>query len=115
MSDALFDSLLTQTCTIKSRTYNTSSVDDWGVPSETIEETGTTASCLIQLNSETVEMTIRGKKEMASHLGFFKYSVSIQQDDIVELDGVAYQVLSVDDPVSQNHHKEVQLKRIENI
>ena len=114
MSDSFYENLLTQTCTLKSRSYNVSNIDSWGVPVETVTTSSSTVPCLIQQNNETVEITVEGKKELATHIGFFLSATSIGLDDIIEISGVSYQVIGVDDPMAQEHHKEVLLKKIEN-
>ncbi len=114
MSDGFYEGLLTQTCTIKSRTLSSTTKDAWGVPTEVIATTSASAACLIQQNAETIEVTVRGKKEMVTDIGFFKSSANIVGDCIIELDGIAYQVLSVSNVMGQGHHLEVLLKKIEN-
>ncbi len=114
MSDGFYESLLTQTCVIKSRTLSSTTKDKWGVPIEDIATSSASAACLIQQNAENIEVTVRGKKEMVTDVGFFKSSANIVGDDIVELDDIAYQVLSVNNAMSQGHHIEAMLKKIEN-
>lgn len=113
-NDATFLSLLTHTALVKRRSSSVSSIDDWGIPEETITTGTTTLNCLIQPLNEAIEFDVRGKKEMATKMGFFKISDSILQDDIIIFKNKQYIVIGVEDAAGQSHHQEVFLRRMEN-
>ena len=113
MSDDVYDDLLTHSVSITRRSYNQGSVDSFGVPAETQTETTSSADALIQSLTDRVEITKRGKKEIATMVGFFKISESILVDDIVEYNSIKYIVLGVQDAGGQAHHKEILMKTME--
>ena len=114
MDDATFLSLLTMTVSVNRRTYNESSINTLGLPTETISENSSDVKCLIQPMTDLVEFDVRGKKEVATKIGFFATTDSIQQDDIITFSNKSYIVLGVQDAAGQQHHQEVFLKRMEN-
>jgi len=113
MSDEVYDDLLTHTVSITRRSYNEGSLDSFGVPVETQTEATASAVALIQPLTDSIEITKRGKKEIATVVGFFKYSQSILADDIVEYNSIKYIVLGVQDAGGQAHHKEILMKTME--
>ncbi len=113
MSDDIYDGLLTHTVSITRRSYNEGSVDSFGVPAETQTETVASAVALIQPLTDKVEINKRGKKEIATMVGFFLYSENIMPDDIITYNNIKYIVLGVDDPSGTEHHKEVLMKTMQ--
>lgn len=113
-SDATFLSLLTHTVIVYRRSLSVASYDSYGVPIETINENSSSVECLIQPLREALEFDRRGKKELATVMGFFKITDSIIEDDIVEYKSKKYIVLGVEDAGGQSHHQEVFLRRMEN-
>lgn len=110
MPDSAFSDLLTQTCTIRSRSLG--AVDTWGVPAETITDESTSVACLVQPAPEKLEIERRGKKLIADYLGFFEYSQVIDEDDIVVQGSISYVVLSIENAAGQEHHKEIYLRKV---
>jgi hypothetical protein len=107
-----FVSLLTQTCSIKRRTPGAK--DSFNVPIETFTNIVSSEACLIQTMDETIEIDIRGKKEISNVIGFFKSTANIDEDDVVTFGNKQYIVLSVDDAGGQSHHLEVMLRALQN-
>lgn len=112
MSDAIYDSLLTQTCTIQRRTQG--SVDKWGDAEVSIDNSATGVACLIQPAYEVLEFDVRGQKQTANFVGYFKETENIEVDDIIVFKSKNYAVLGVEDAAGQGHHKEILLRSLEN-
>lgn len=112
MADDIFLSLLTHTCTIKRRIAGV--VDEFNVPSESINTIDSSEECLMQTLDESIEIDVRGKKEISNVIGFFKFTANIDEDDIVVYGNKQYIVLSVDDAGGQSHHLEVMLRALQN-
>lgn len=114
MSDEMFNSLLTHTCKISRRTYNSSSIDKWGASTETFTTISESESCLFQETEELVEYSRRGEKFYTRILVFFKISADVEQDDIIERNSKKFRVGGIEDAAGQNHHKEGYLINLEN-
>jgi hypothetical protein len=114
MSDATFDSLLIHTCTIKRRSTNSSSINEWGAADESITLLASNVPCLIQQREEIIEFERRGQKLFSRHLAFFKINAGIREDDIVEFGGKSFRVFANADAAGQSHHLEVGLYTLDN-
>ena len=112
MSDATYDSLLTQTCTIQRRTQG--DLDKWGAAEVSINNSATGVACLIQPAYEVLEFDVRGQKQIANFVGYFKITENIEVDDIIVFETKNYAVLGVENAGAQNHHTEAQLRSLEN-
>lgn len=113
MSDAVYDALLTHTCTIKRVVDGVE--NDLGLPSQgSFTNIGTNVVCLIQQKKEKQEQDTRGMAEVGNYLGFFKVTQVILENDIVVFSGTDYIVVAIDDAGGQAHHKEVHLSKGEN-
>ncbi len=114
MSDSAFENLLTHTCKIYRRVYDTTTEDKWGASAESFSTITSTESCLFQQLDEMIELTRRGEKIYTQTQVYFKYSADIVVDDIVEFNSKKYSVVAVDDAAGQGHHKEVLVIGLEN-
>jgi len=114
MSDTNFDNLLTHTCTIKHRYTTGSTTDKWGALTENINTSEVNVQCRIQQRGGDLEFTKRGEKLVSKHIGFFKFDVSIVEDDIIVFNGKSYSVMSVSDAAGEGHHLECDLLIMEN-
>ncbi len=114
MSDQSFTDLLTQTATILTRNYSSSSKNSLGVPIETVTETTASEPCLMTNLGQKIEFDVRGEAQVATWLGFFKITAGLTLDSIVIFESIKYQVINIDDAAGQNHHYEVYLKKMEN-
>ena len=114
MADEIFNDLLTQTCQISRRVFNTAAIDKWGASSESLTVITASEDCLFQQADELVEYSRRGEKFYTRILVFFKISADIEQDDIVEKDSEKFRVVGVEDAGGQGHHLEVYLINLEN-
>ena len=112
MSDLVYEGLLTQTCTIKRRHKGTA--DKWGAKSEIISDEATNVKCLIQPAYEVLEFDVRGQKQIAQFVGYFKSDEDIEVDDIIVFNSKNYVVLGVEDAAGQGHHQEIPLRSLEN-
>ena len=68
------------------------------------------AACLIQPIKERLEITKVGKKEIATHYGYYQITEDILVDDIVTFNSKKYVVISVQDEAGQANHYRVLLK-----
>lgn len=112
MSDQIFEDLLIHSCTIKRRVKGTA--DEWGVKSETLTEVATGVACLIQSAYEVLEFDVRGQKQTANFIGYFKIDCTIEVDDIIEFNSKSYAVIGVEDAGGVAHHNECPLCSLEN-
>ena len=110
MSISGFSDLLTHTVDIQRR--GEGSVNDLGVPDETLSTVATGVKCLIQDQRGTFILERKGEEVSVDSIGFFEITTDIKEDDIVVFGDKKYSVYFIEDAGGQAHHYEVGLKEI---
>jgi hypothetical protein len=114
MSDEIFNDLLTQTCDIYRREFDTDNVDEWGASDESFTKKSDNEPCLFQQTEELIEFSRRGEKLYTRFLVFMKITADIKEDDVLDFGGKKYRVVGVEDAAGQAHHYEVAVVNLEN-
>ncbi len=114
MSDKIFNSLLTHSCSIYRRTFTSTPQDKWGASTEALILITSNESCLFQTRNEFLEFNRRGEKLYTRLLVFMQSTANVQEDDILVFNEKRFSVLGVEDAAGQGHHLELYVVNLEN-
>ena len=86
-------------------------VDSWGQPKVEFKFITITKGCLDNLsaNAEYVQTKMNVDSTHIYMCSIFK----VHNDDVLEIDGVKYEITYVDNPLNRNNHLEIELRLYE--
>lgn len=85
--------------------------DSWGQPATVTKFVGMTKGCLDNLSASS-EYSQTKMNVKSTHI-FICEIFKVHNDDILEINGVKYEITYVDNPLNRNNHLEVELRLYE--